>query len=226
MKNTLLNIIKTLTLFGSIYGGLWVFLDSINFETNTKHAILVGCISVFLTYLYKSVFSIFIERKSQYFVSPENLDKIAQLLKETKELKIFSSGSTSYRIKLRMILKNIKSTQLRKIEILIRDDNTNKRDEKIKDEIKLWEKDIYDKYDISIKFQRYTFLQISLRGYIFDKNYALLGWYYNDGDNRYGNDQTLVLYSSKFDDQKEIVEYANKTFDSIFYNKKFNETNY
>lgn len=225
MKSILLYIFKYLTLLGSIYGGIWVFLDSIGFATNLKHAILIGCVSIFLTSLYMCVYHILTERRTKYFISPEDLNKITKLLKETKELKIFSSGSTSYRIKLRMILKKIKSTQLRRIEILIRDDNTAKRDEKIKEEIKLWKKDIGDKYYITIDFYRYTFSQISLRGYIFDKKYALLGWYYNDGDNRYGNDQTLVLYSSEFDNQREIVEYANKTFYSIFHNKKFNEIN-
>lgn len=218
-------IIKILTLIGSIYAGIWVLLDSIGIESSLKHAIISGIFAIILSFSFMSIKYFLGERKSKYFIQSEDLAKLEKLLRKTKELKIFSSGSGSYRIKLNMILKNMKSPQLRKIKILIRDDNTEQRNDNIKNQIRQWEKDISKKYTINIEYYRYSFSEISLRGYIFDDKYALLGWYYNDGHDRYGNDQILVLYSSEYDDQKGIVEFANQAFDSISLNQKFSEFN-
>jgi len=224
--NIILKIVKFFILFGGIFEWIGAFLELIGFQKNIKLAIICIIFSILLTLLFLSANYIFIEKKSKYYIDSNNLDKIQKLLKNTTELKIFSCASGSYRVILQLILKNMKNIQLRKIKILIREDNSSDRDIIINDQIRLWQTDIAEVYQITVEIHKYKINQIALRGYIFDQKNALLGWYYNDGNKRYGNNKIFTLFSSESQNQKEIIDFANNTFDSIFYNKKINELNY
>ena len=214
-RKTAGKIIKFFAIIGTTYGGIWVLLDSIGIQSGVNNAITAGVFSILLSLLFLSVKYNINERRGKYYIHPENLEFIQKLLKNTKELKIFSSGSGGYRVKIQMILKNIETSNLKRIKILIRDDVTPEREIKIQDQIRQWEHDIKSTYSITIEYYRYNFSNVALRGYIFDNKYALLGWYYNDGTIRRGNDKILSFYSSEYEDQMEIIQFANDTFDGI-----------
>lgn len=215
-QNNLIKLaLKSLLLIGSTYAGIWVLLDSIGVKPGIDNVIISGAFAILLSLLFLSMNYNVIEKKSKYYIHPENIEYIKDFLQETKELKIFSSGSGGYRVKIQMMIKKMKNSNLKTIKILIRDDGTPERNIKIEDQIRQWEYVIKKPYSINIEYYRYPFSNVALRGYIFDDKYALLGWYYNDGEYRHGNDKILVLYSSEYKDQKEIIDFANETFDNI-----------
>jgi len=153
----------------------------------------------------------------------DDIDMLKRLIEGSTEIKIFSSGSETYRIKLNIIFKLIKVDKKKTIKILIRDDGSPQRNDKINEEIRKWKIVVENNNTqmVDFEFKRYEPAEgsVMLRGYIFDNNYAILGWYLNTVEYRYGNNCPMVLYSDVEIHQSEIIKFAIKTFE-YFYKKK------
>jgi len=145
---------------------------------------------------------------------------LKRLIEDSTEIKIFTSASETARMKLTGIFKEIHMDKKKTIKILIRHDGSEQRDNKINDEIRKWSINVESICNQMVNFEFGRYVQkegsVMLRGYIFDNNYAILGWYLNTIEHRYGAENPMVLYSHSHRHQTEIIKFAVQTFDYFF----------
>lgn len=144
---------------------------------------------------------------------------IIKHLKGIEELKIFASGSETYRTLLLSFLQECELKHKLKIKILVRNDETLLREQKIKEALDKWREDIDHKYNTMTEIRSYNF-SISLRGLILDKKTAMLGWYYRGSKQTIGQDIPVTIFTNDLKQSKKIVNFASETFDKIFENGK------
>jgi len=231
-----MNKAKTIKFIGSwkafllnvmaVYSIIWTILASSGVAPGLQIGIILAIISILwssvvkLAGIYYSM-KIQIDKASCQLIPSTDLETVTRLLRQSTELRIFATSSETYRYRLNSILVNRDITALKRIKILIREDGTEIRMSKVNDEIRKWNKEIQKIYDVQIEYALYKFDDIMLRGYIFDKSYAMLGWYLNIGECRLGNQYDLTLFAANSKGEKDVIEFASNTFERFFERGKY-----
>ena len=158
-------------------------------------------------------------------IDANEIDALKKLFLESTEIMIFASSAETFRGKLITVLRGLKIEQTKYVKVLVRDDGSENRNWKLQEEEAKWNHEIVRESNnmIKVAFKRYlqTDTSVFLRGYVFDKRHAMLGWYLNVTDRRLGSNYPLVLYSSSDLRQLKIIEFANDTFKELPTNKLY-----
>lgn len=152
------------------------FLNAFEFKSGVPAWVLNICISVIIGLLYY----IFQVISSKVTVSTLNQKIWEKFYPEVSEIRIFGSGTETYRNSLRDFLKTRDKANSVEIKILMRDDDTPNRRVKIVEAVDKWKQDIeiissITNVTTSVKIYKGSLM---LRGVIFGDRAAILGWYY------------------------------------------------
>jgi hypothetical protein len=133
---------------------------------------------------------------------------ICAALSQAKFVQIFVSKSDR--------LRSLVTTQTKKlprdlkIQVLVRDDGTQERAAVIATEAQKWRDDV-GKGGVTLEIRTYKFDPVMFRGLIFDRETAILGWYFRGDPLKQHND--LDMYRVN---QIEALEHISLAFDDMF----------
>ncbi len=224
------NLIKTvLTPFGitfaSTFGLIWLIAEPLGLPTGWKLWVVLTAISTIVA-LILIVIRLCIQIPNKGMISIDevfgkvNDPRILKTyFKDIKTLRIFASGSETYRTLLLSFLQEINLNQKVDIKVLVRDDGSEQRKIKNSESLLKWAKDIDSNYNTNTTIKTYN-SSLMLRGMMFDSKSAILGWYFNDIKGTQGQNIPAHIISNNNDYAKKVIDFAIKTFDDLFINGK------
>lgn len=195
-----------------VFAGSWGFMEPAGIQPGFRLWMSLIIFSIVISIFY-SMLRLWSTRPKLEFAMTNNIIQLKELIANRKEVRIFASGSETYRTALLSALSNCEIKSKLSIKVLIRHDGTDIRRLNIQKAQDKW-KDIDNKYNTNTEIRTYS-STVFLRGFIFDAEKALLGWYLV-AEKTEGQDIPAILLSDNNDNSRIIIEFAKRTFDEVF----------
>lgn len=168
----------------------------------------IAAVSGWALFLSQAIPSLMVAfRKSPSSVAATDGEVCARL-ERAKSVQIFVSRSDRMRSLVTTHAKKL-SPGL-KLQVLVREDGTSARDLLIAAEAQKWRDDV-GKFGVTLQIRTYKFDPIMFRGLIFDRQIAILGWYFRGEPLKQGHD--LDMFSVP---NVDVVEQISSAFDDMF----------
>lgn len=201
------------------FGGIWTLLEPLGLTPGFRlwFEVFLGA-----NILYLIGLCIHIHRSQKKddiikFSHLSNSATLTDLFFKKQHVRIFASGSETYRNAILPILPACELKNKLCIQILVRDDGTTERMDKILEAKKKWKNDIDNNNNVTTEIRKYT-SEVFLRGIISDSEIAALGWYYVSQDGTKGQLYPATIYRKNNPESCETIKFATLTFDEIFKN--------
>lgn len=219
-KSLLITILAT---FISTFGGIWLFAEPLGFSVGYKlWVILIICSTVVTIGVVGIRLWINIPKQNRLYLNDQYVrindpQVLTAHFSHIKTLRIFASGSETYRTLLLSFLDVIQLNEKLEIRILIRDDGSPIRKQKVSEAYAKWKNDIDSNFRTETVIRTYR-SPCMLRGFIFDEKSAILGWYYSSPEGTQGQNIPAHVLHSDIENQKRVLDFSIRTFDYFFNN--------
>ena len=146
--------------------------------------------------------------------SLDDAELVREKLAESHVIRIFASGSENYHTRLKAYLAKVMRTHALRFQVLVRDDGTDYRREKLADAHARW-KELDELFGTRSELRTYSF-DVMYRGVLWSDDSASLGWYERRNGRTVGQEIPLLYLDAKNGVAGQLLKTAADYFDRTF----------